>query len=40
MGDKYKLYQGDCLEIMDKLIDNNIKIDMILTDLLKGLFYD
>ena len=26
------LYQGDCLEIMDKLIEEGIKVDMILTD--------
>ena len=28
----YKLYQGDCLEVMDKLIEEGIKVDMILTD--------
>ena len=28
----YKLYQGDCLEVMDKLIEEDIKVDMILTD--------
>ena len=28
----YKIYQGDCLEVMDKLIKNGIKVDMILTD--------
>ena len=28
----YKLYQGDCLEIMDELIENGIKVDMVLTD--------
>lgn len=33
MKNKYKLYRGDCLEIMDELIKKNIKIDMILTDL-------
>lgn len=30
--DKYKLYHGDCLEVMDKLIEEGIKVDMILTD--------
>ena len=30
--DKYKLYQGDCLEVMDELIKDGIKVDMILTD--------
>lgn len=28
----YKLYNGDCLEIMDRLIEEGIKIDCILTD--------
>lgn len=28
----YKLYQGDCLDIMDKLIDEGVKVDLILTD--------
>lgn len=32
MNTNYKLYQGDCLEIMDKLIEEGIKVDMILTD--------
>ena len=27
-----KLYKGDCLEIMDDLINQGIKVDMILTD--------
>jgi len=27
-----KLYQGDCLEVMDKLIKQNIKVDAIITD--------
>ena len=30
--DKYKLYQQDCLIIMDELIKNGVKVDMILTD--------
>ena len=29
---EYKLYEGDCLEMMDKLIEEGIKVDMILTD--------
>ena len=29
---EYKLYQGDCLEVMDKLIEEGVKMDMILTD--------
>ena len=32
INEKYKLYQGDCLEVMDKLIEKGIKVDMILTD--------
>ena len=27
-----KLFHGDCLKIMDELIENGIKVDMILTD--------
>ena len=27
-----KLYKGDCLEVMDRLIEEGIKVDMILTD--------
>ena len=29
---KIKLYNGDCLEVMDELIAEGIKVDMILTD--------
>ena len=29
---KYKLYNGDCLEVMDKLIEEGIKVDCILCD--------
>ena len=28
----YKIYNGDCLEIMDTLIEEDIKVDCILTD--------
>ena len=28
----YKLYKGECLEVMDRLIKEGIKVDMILTD--------
>ena len=28
----YKLYNGDCLEIMDRLIEEGVKVDCILTD--------
>ena len=28
----YKLYKGDCLEVMDKLIKEGVRVDMILTD--------
>ena len=30
--DKYKLYNGDCLEVMDKLIEEGVKVDCIITD--------
>ena len=30
--DRYKLYNGDCLDIMDKLIEEGVKVDCILTD--------
>ena len=30
--DRYKLYNGDCLEIMDRLIEEGVKVDCILTD--------
>ena len=30
--ENYQLYNGDCLEIMDLLIKQNITVDMILTD--------
>ena len=29
---KYRLYNGDCLEIMDKLIEEGVKVDCILCD--------
>lgn len=32
MENNYELYKGDCLEVMDKLIKQGIKVDMILTD--------
>ena len=30
--ENYKLYQGDCLEIMDELIREGVKVDAIITD--------
>ena len=36
MEDKYKLYNGDCLEVMGKLIEDGVKVDMILCDLPYG----
>ena len=33
----YKLYKGDCLEVMNELIKQGIKVDMILTDLPYGI---
>ena len=32
MANKYKLYQGDCLEVMDRLIEQGIKVDAIISD--------
>ena len=32
MEERYKLYQGDCLEVMDELIEKGIKFDSIITD--------
>ena len=32
MENRYKLYHGDCLEVMDRLMEQNIQVDMILTD--------
>ena len=32
MKEQYKLYKGDCLEVMDQLIEQGIKVDMILCD--------
>ena len=29
---KYKLYKGDCLEVMDKLIEEGVKVDAIICD--------
>ena len=29
---RYKLYKGDCLEVMDKLIEEAVKVDAIITD--------
>ena len=30
--DRYSLYQGDCLEVMDRLIEQGIKVDAVITD--------
>ncbi|MDU6995981.1 MAG: site-specific DNA-methyltransferase [Terrisporobacter othiniensis] len=34
--ENYKLYKGDCLEVMDKLIEEGIKVDAIICDLPYG----
>lgn len=31
MEERYKLYQGDCLEVMDKLIEEGVKVDLTVT---------
>ena len=33
----YKLYNGDCLEIMDRLIEEGVKVDCVITDLPYGI---
>ena len=33
---KYELYNGDCLKVMDKLIEEGVKVDCILTDVPYG----
>ena len=35
----YKLYKDDCLEVMDKLIKQNVKVDAIITDPPYGMNY-
>lgn len=30
-GENYQLYNGDCIKVMDHLIENNIKIDKVIT---------
>ena len=32
LTENYKLYLGDCLEVMDRLIEEGVKVDCILTD--------
>ena len=32
LKDRYSLFRGDCLEVMDKLIEDGIKVDLILCD--------
>ena len=32
MKDKVLLYNGDCLEVMDRLIQDGVKVDAIITD--------
>ena len=34
--DRYELYQGDCLEVMDRLIEEDVKVNTIITDLPYG----
>ena len=31
MIDRYKLYNGNCLDVMNKLIDKNTFVDLIVT---------
>lgn len=39
MIENVKLYQGDCLEVMDKLIADGVKVDAIITDPPYGIDY-
>ena len=32
MNENVKLFNGDCLEVMDKLIEQGIKVDAVITD--------
>ena len=32
MKEQYKIYNGDCLEVMDELIEQGVKVDAIITD--------
>lgn len=32
LKDRYSLFRGDCLEVMDKLIEDEVKADLILCD--------
>ena len=32
MIENVKIYKGNCLEVMDKLIDDGIKVDAVITD--------
>lgn len=36
MGDKMQLYNGDCLEVMEQLIEAGVRVDFILTDIPYG----
>ena len=34
--DKFQLYKGDCLKVMDELVEQNIKVDAVICDLPYG----
>ena len=36
LTENFKLYLGDCLEVMDKLIEEGVIVDAIITDLPYG----
>lgn len=38
-NEEYKLYNGDCLAVMDKLIEQGVKVDAIITDPPYGMNY-
>ena len=37
LTENYKLYNGDCLKVMDKLISQNVVLDMVFTDMPYGI---
>ena len=36
LNEKIEIYNGNCLKVLDELYQNNIKVDLILTDLPYG----
>ena len=36
MADEFKLYNGDCIEVMNRLISDGVKVDSVITDIPYG----